>query len=156
MAFIINSPSRFLTIYLVRKYIYRHSSSRHQIYVNKQTWIWLGVFLIGGYLLSSLNINKDARYILPLLPVLSLVLAVGLLSWRSRGRRYILWISASLGVILMLLNIFPLGVSNIAAKLSPRTQRHPYTGKPLPHPEVIAEINNNSPYFTYGIRCAAF
>lgn len=32
-------------------------------------WFWLAVFLIGGYLLSSLNINKDDRYTLPLYPV---------------------------------------------------------------------------------------
>jgi len=32
--------------------------------------------LIGAYLLSSLNINKDDRYVLPYLPVLSLFLAM--------------------------------------------------------------------------------
>ena len=43
-------------------------------------WTWLTIFLLGGYLLSSLNINKDARYILPLLPVLSSILAVGIIT----------------------------------------------------------------------------
>ena len=133
-------------IYVLRKYLAQYSSSRSRIYADKQTWLWLGVFLVGGYFLSSLNINKDARYILPLLPVLSLVLAVGLLSWRSRWRDYILGITASLGIVLMLLNIFPLAGSAIASKLSPRTQRHPYMGKPYPHPEVIAEITDTSPY----------
>ena len=139
-------PVTGLLIYLGRKYIYRQSSNRNSTHVSRQIWIWLGIFLIGGYLLSSLNINKDARYILPLLPVLSLVLAVGLLSWRSRWRKYILWATASLGTILMLLNIFPSGVGNIASAFSPRTQRYPYTGKPYPHPEVIAEITKTSPY----------
>ena len=133
-------------IYLGRKYIYQRSSSSNSIYASRQTWIWLAVFLVGGYLLSSLNINKDARYILPLLPILSLVLATGLLSWRSRWRKYILGITASLGIVLMLLNIFPLGGSAIATKLSPRTQRYPYTDKPFPHPQVIAEITQTSPY----------
>ncbi len=139
-------PLTGLLVYWCRKYIYRRSSTSNRLYTDRQTWIWLVVFLVGGYLLSSLNINKDARYILPLLPVLSLVLAVSLLSWRNRWRKYILWITASLGIILMLLNIFPLGVSNIASKFSPRTQRYPYTGKPYPHPEVIAEISKISPY----------
>ena len=130
-------------IYLLRKYLYKSSSN--PIYTSKQTWIWLAAFLVGGYLLSSLNINKDARYILPLLPVLSLVLATGLLSWQRRWRKYILCLTASLGIILMLLNIFSLGGGFIATKLSPRTQRYPYRGN-LPHSEVIAEIQNTSPY----------
>ncbi|MGL5835729.1 MAG: ArnT family glycosyltransferase, partial [Waterburya sp.] len=109
-------------------------------------WTWLAIFLLGGYLLSSLNINKDARYILPLLPVLSIVLAVGLLLWRSRWQKYILAATASLGVILMLLNIFPLGGEVIANKLSPNAEHYPYTGTPFPHPEVIQAINETSPY----------
>ena len=109
-------------------------------------WTWLAIFLLGSYFLSSLNINKDARYILPLLPVLSIVLAVGLLSWRSRWQKYILTATASLGVILMLLNIFPLGGEFIVNKLSPNAEHYPYTGKPFPHPEVIQAINNTSPY----------
>ena len=37
-------------------------------------WVWLAVFWIGSYLLSSLNINKDSRYVLPYLPVVALFL----------------------------------------------------------------------------------
>lgn len=135
-----------LLIYLLRKYIYHCSNRQNLVYVNKQAWIWIGVFLLGGYLLSSLNINKDARYILPLLPVLCLVLAVGLLSWRSRWQKYLLRITAILGIALMLLNIFPLEGTAISSLFNPRTQKYPYTGKPYPHPEVIAEIKNKSPY----------
>lgn len=135
-----------LLIFLIRKYVYQVSSSQNSLYSSRETWTWLAVFLLGGYLLSSFNINKDARYILPLLPVLSIVLAVGLLSWRNRWQNYILAATASFGLILMLLNIFPLGGNFIATKLSPRTQRYPYTGKPFPHPEVIAEITKTSPY----------
>ncbi|NJM56487.1 MAG: hypothetical protein HC857_02105, partial [Synechococcales cyanobacterium RU_4_20] len=53
---------------------------------------WLVAFLLGAYLLNSLNPNKDARYIAPYLPVLSLFLAYGLslwprrLSWLPKGR----------------------------------------------------------------------
>ncbi len=139
-------PSIGLLVYLLRKYAFQQDSNKNLVYSNKQSWIWIGVFLLGGYFLSSLNINKDARYILPLLPVSCLILAVGLLSWRSRWQKYLLWITASLGIILMLLNIFPLGGSAIASKLNPRTQRYPYRGEPYPHPEVIAEIKNTSPY----------
>ena len=135
-----------LLVYLLRKYIYRRSNSKNLVYSHKLAWIWMGIFLLGGYFLSSLNINKDARYILPLLPVLSLVLAVGLLSWRNRWQKYLLLIIASLAIALMLLNIFPLGGSAVASLFNPRTQRYPYTGKPYPHSEVIAQITNTAPH----------
>ena len=135
-----------LFVYSLRRYIYRRSNSKNLVYSYKQAWIWIGVFLIGGYFLSSLNINKDARYILPLLPILSLILAVGLLSWRTCWQKYLLWMMASLAVVLMLLNIFPLGGSAIASLFNPRTQRYPYMGKPYPHPKVINEISNTAPY----------
>ena len=109
-------------------------------------WKWLSIFLLGGYLLSSLNINKDARYILPLLPVLSLILAVGLLSWSGVWKHYIRWVTIGLAGVLMLLNMFPLGGNAITNILSPRVRHHPYLGQPFPHPEVIQEIIDTSPY----------
>ena len=135
-----------LLIYLLRKYIYHRSNSKNLVYSHKQAWIWIAIFLIGGYFLSSLNINKDARYILPLLPVLSIVLAVGILSWRSRWQKYFLSITASIAIALMLLNIFPLGGNAIASLFNPRTQSYPYRGIPYPHPELINEIGTTSPY----------
>ncbi|BAZ45368.1 family 39 glycosyl transferase [Chondrocystis sp. NIES-4102] len=113
-------------------------------YFARDQWIWLTTYLFGGYLLSSLNINKDPRYILPLLPILAIILAVGLLLWRSRWRNYILTATASLGIILMLLNIFPLPL--MADKLNPQGRHYPYTGEPFPHPQVITTIKNTSPY----------
>ena len=109
-------------------------------------WRWLIIFLLGGYLLSSLNINKDARYILPLLPVLSVILAVGLLSWANYWQRSIRWGTIILATALMLLNIFPLGGDFLTAKLSPRVRHYPYTGQAFPHRDVVREITNTSPY----------
>lgn len=109
-------------------------------------WRWLTIFLIGGYLLSSFNINKDDRYILPLLPVLSLVLAVGLLSYRGRWQIYLRWTTVILAILLFLANIFPLGGEFITNKLSPYVQNHPYFGQPYPHQEVVQEIIKTSPY----------
>ena len=101
---------------------------------------WLLVYFIGGYLLSSLNINKDARYILPLLPIISLFLAIGLQSYNLKLRHYIQGITIGLAITLMILNIFPLPGATIAKLLSPRTQHYPYTGQLYPHQEVIREI----------------
>jgi 4-amino-4-deoxy-L-arabinose transferase-like glycosyltransferase len=102
--------------------------------------------VVGGYLICSLNINKDARYVLPLLPVLSLVLAYGLTHWRSRWAKGIRWGTASLAILLMLLNLFPLGGAGLTQILSPRVQHLPYLGAEWPHPQVIAEITQTSPY----------
>ena len=106
-------------------------------------FIWLAVFLLGGYFLASLNVNKDARYILPLLPVVSLLLAVGL-GWR---RRTIRWSTVALAALVMGLNLFPFpGGGEVAQILSPRGEHHPYLGQRSPHQQVIREIIKTSPY----------
>ncbi|NEN95002.1 MAG: phospholipid carrier-dependent glycosyltransferase [Moorea sp. SIO3I7] len=107
---------------------------------------WLGVFIVGGYLLCSLNINKDARYILPLVPVLSLFLAYGLTCWTNRWGKPMRWSTVGLATVLMMLNLFPLGGRGLTQLLSPRVQHFPYLGQPWPHPKVIAEIIKTQPY----------
>ncbi|GET36590.1 glycosyltransferase family 39 protein [Microseira wollei] len=106
---------------------------------------WLAIFLAGGYLLCSLNINKDARYILPLLPVVSILLAYGLTLWTGRFSKQIRWGTASLAVILMLLNLWPIGGDGITKILSPRVQHYAYLGAEWPHQQVIAEIIKTEP-----------
>ncbi len=109
--------------------------------------IWLAVFWIGAYLLCSLNINKDARYVLPYLPIVSLFLAYGLTSWGGRWRHHIRWGTVGLAVILMFLNIYPVAVgSSIAQVLSPNAQHLAYLGTQLPHNQVIEEIIQTEPY----------
>lgn len=107
---------------------------------------WLLVYLVGGYLLSSLNINKDARYILPLLPVIALFLSLGLLVYSKAWRKYLVYGSIFLGIALMLLNIFPFPGKVIAQKLSPRTQHYPYLGQVYPHQYIVREIIQTEPY----------
>ncbi|MEG3439259.1 glycosyltransferase family 39 protein [Pannus brasiliensis CCIBt3594] len=112
----------------------------------RKKWIWLSVFLFGGYFLSSLNINKDARYILPLVPTLSIILAVGLLSWRGRYGKSVRLGTAILSVILMLFNLFPLGGGWVTGILSPQLQHYPNFQQGWPHEKVIGEILKTSPY----------
>ncbi|MBR8828636.1 MAG: phospholipid carrier-dependent glycosyltransferase [Gomphosphaeria aponina SAG 52.96 = DSM 107014] len=107
---------------------------------------WLAVFLLGGYFLSSLNINKDARYILPLLPVLSLILARGLLSWKGKWQHYLPYVTVGLALLLMLLNLFPLPGAGLTNILSPRVKHYPYLGEKWYHQEVVEEIIKTSPY----------
>jgi 4-amino-4-deoxy-L-arabinose transferase-like glycosyltransferase len=55
---------------------------------NVSHWRWLLVFWVGSYLLCSLNVNKDFRYVLPYLPVVAIFLAYGLNLWpRRRGQQ---------------------------------------------------------------------
>jgi 4-amino-4-deoxy-L-arabinose transferase-like glycosyltransferase len=107
---------------------------------------WLLIYLLGGYFLSSFNINKDTRYVLPLLPIIALLLTVGLLSYSQRWRNYLGWLTIGLSIALMLLNIFPLPGANLAQILSPRTQHYPYLGQPYPHQEIVREIIKTTPY----------
>ncbi|MEQ9670311.1 phospholipid carrier-dependent glycosyltransferase [Coleofasciculus sp. G2-EDA-02] len=106
---------------------------------------WLAVFLVGGYLLCSLNVNKDARYILPLLPVFSLVLASGLVVWQGGFGQQVRWGTVGLASVLMVLNLFPLGGAFLTHFLAPRVQHFPYLGKPVPLAQVIDEIIQVSP-----------
>jgi 4-amino-4-deoxy-L-arabinose transferase-like glycosyltransferase len=106
---------------------------------------WLAVFLVGGYLLCSLNVNKDARYILPLLPVFSLVLASGLVLWQGGWGKSVRWGTVGLASVLMVLNLFPLGGGFLTQVLAPRVQHFPYLGQSVPLAQVIDEIIQTSP-----------
>ncbi|MBW4575790.1 MAG: phospholipid carrier-dependent glycosyltransferase [Aphanothece sp. CMT-3BRIN-NPC111] len=110
---------------------------------------WLAVFWVGAYLLSSLNINKDDRYVLPYLPVLSLFLAYGLTFWPRRWGGHIRWGTVALALLLMFLNLFPVGGSlgtSLTQTLSPNAQHFAYLGSEWPHPQVISEIIETEPY----------
>jgi len=106
---------------------------------------WLAVFLVGGYLLSSLNVNKDARYILPLLPVFSLVLASGLVVWQGRWGKSVRWGTVGLAFALMVFNFFPLRGGFLTQMMTPRVQHFPEFGEAIPLAQVIDEIIHTSP-----------
>ncbi len=111
--------------------------------------IWILLFLVGSYFLCSLNINKDTRYILPSLPVLSLLLAYGLNQWDKLSRKWgpkIRWGTIGLAGLLMFLNLYPLGGQFFIRALSPGAMNYPVLGLPLPHPKVIDEIIKTEPY----------
>jgi 4-amino-4-deoxy-L-arabinose transferase-like glycosyltransferase len=81
---------------------------RRQLFQNwRRSRSWLLVFLIGGYLLFSLNPNKDTRYIAPLLPALSVLLAQGLLLFPRYFAFLRLGLLGLMG-LLMMSNLFPI------------------------------------------------
>ncbi|WP_373481410.1 glycosyltransferase family 39 protein [Geminocystis sp.] len=113
--------------------------------------LWLFIFLIGGYLLSSLNVNKDARYILPLLPVLALILSALIFSYTAIGSSFFKIFTIILAIVLMMLNLFPLGGSLLTEKLSPKMQRFPYTSEKWATEDVIPATINLNPYLRSNI-----
>jgi len=110
-------------------------------------FLWLAVFFVASYLFNSANINKNERYIIPYLPVLSVVLAYGLSSLPKRWQA-VRWGTVGLALLLMCLNLFPIGGkpgAYFAQVLSPNAQHYPYRGPEWPHPQVIEEIIRTEP-----------
>lgn len=107
---------------------------------------WVLVFLVGGYVLASLNMNKDLRYTLAYLPVLSLWLAMGLLAWSGRWGRWVRWGVVGLATIALVGNTFAIaGLTPLAAWLSPYGQRLAERGEPWPQPAVISTMTATAP-----------
>ncbi|MFW6358929.1 MAG: ArnT family glycosyltransferase, partial [Chroococcales cyanobacterium] len=118
---------------------------------------WLLLYFAGSYLLCSALFNKDLRYILPYLPVLSVILAYGftLIPRRWSG---VQWGTVGIAFLLMTLNLFPLGRTPgifLTQLLSPQAQLYPYTGQPYPNSDVIAEVINTTPYLEANIGVLA-
>ncbi|HIK14489.1 MAG TPA: phospholipid carrier-dependent glycosyltransferase [Leptolyngbyaceae cyanobacterium M33_DOE_097] len=108
---------------------------------------WLLVFLVGSYLLSSLNPNKDPRYITTLLPQLAVVLAYGLLLIPYRWQT-ISWTTLGVTALVAILNLFPVLPANVRILpfQTPLTLQQAYRGKPLPHEQIMAEVIKTEPY----------
>lgn len=105
----------------------------------RRSLAWLGIFLTGAYLLSSLNLNKDGRYGVPFLPVLSLVLAYGFCLLPKRWKKW-QWGAIGLAIGLMLFDLSP---------ASAIKQKSPRAANPIanfPHTEVITAVKQADPY----------
>ncbi|MGB3531880.1 MAG: glycosyltransferase family 39 protein [Microcoleaceae cyanobacterium] len=110
---------------------------------------WLIVFLIGGYLLCSLNINKDFRYSLPLLPIFSILLAYSLLCFPKYWGKIVRWLVVILAIIIMELSLWPIGgkiTEQLITVISPKGEYQAYLGEAFPHKQVINQITNTEPY----------
>ncbi|MGD1849181.1 MAG: tetratricopeptide repeat protein [Cyanophyceae cyanobacterium] len=95
--------------------------------------------------------KKEWRYVLPYLPVLSLVLAQGLLLWKSFWGVRTRWGMVAMCAGLLAVNSFAISPGDGAARwlgtaLMPRSLHLAYTGEPWPHDEALAEIQQRDPY----------
>ncbi|MEW5856607.1 MAG: glycosyltransferase family 39 protein, partial [Cyanobacteriota bacterium] len=140
-----------LLIYSIKKLKTQkeNSSTFNFSFLSFDSIAWLAVFWLGAYLLGSLNINKDSRYVLPYLPVVALFLAYGLTRPTGRWKHHIRWGTVGLAVLLMFLNLFPVGGSlskSLTQVLSPYAQHPVYLGEKWPHQQAIAQIIQTEPY----------
>ncbi|MGA1282624.1 MAG: hypothetical protein ACO34J_00975, partial [Prochlorothrix sp.] len=111
-------------------------------------WRWYGAYILGGYVLWSCISNKDGRYILPYLPLLSLFLAQGLGYWRRRWWR-VPWLTVGLASLLLVLNLFPIAGSlgqGLTDLFAPGGQKWPDLNPNWPQKAAIATIAEAQPY----------
>jgi 4-amino-4-deoxy-L-arabinose transferase-like glycosyltransferase len=117
----------------------------------KRGLVWLGIFFLGAYLINSAFVNKDHRYIMPYLPVVAVFLGYGLSQWRYPWQNRILWGTVSFCIVLMWLNLYPIGggLGNwLTQTLTPNSQYYTYLGKPWFHEELIKKIIDTEPYLS--------
>nr|WP_245940035.1 phospholipid carrier-dependent glycosyltransferase [Stenomitos frigidus] len=118
---------------------------RQQVYgASRAALIWLFVYCIGGYLLSSLNVNKDDRYVVPYLPIVALLLAYGL-TLLPRRWKLLQWGTIGLALVLMFNNLVALPLGSTPTQKS-FSQHFAYTGEGYPHAQVIASVIQAQPY----------
>ena len=118
---------------------------RQQVYVaSRASLLWLLIYCVGGYLLSSLNVNKDDRYVVPYLPIVALLLAYGM-TLLPRRWQLLQWSTIGLGVVLMVSNLvaFPFGSTPPQKSFG---QHFAYTGAAFPHEQVITAVIQAQPY----------
>nr|WP_225938807.1 phospholipid carrier-dependent glycosyltransferase [Kovacikia minuta] len=119
---------------------------RQQIYVASQRSLsWLLLFCVGGYLFSSLNINKDERYVVPYLPTIAVILAYGFTLF-PRHWRGLTWGAVGLSSVLMISNLFPMQLTNTAVLRNPVAYHPAYLGSEYPYSKVVAEVIQTEPY----------
>jgi 4-amino-4-deoxy-L-arabinose transferase-like glycosyltransferase len=116
-----------------------------EYWASRRIFTWLLVFMVGGYVLSSLNPNKDDRYVVPYLPVFSVMLAYGL-TLLPRSWRLVRWGTVSLASVFMIATLFPIFAGAIPSSQSDARFNFPYTGTPYPHEQVIEEVIRTAPY----------
>jgi 4-amino-4-deoxy-L-arabinose transferase-like glycosyltransferase len=117
---------------------------RWQKYAESQQALnWLLVFLVGAYCLTTLNPNKDNRYIAPYLPVLAIGLAYGLVLL-PKAWRLVRWGAIAAALLLMLSTLFPLFAT--ANNRNPTGSHFPDQTALYPHAEVIAEVLQTAPF----------
>lgn len=110
--------------------------------------LWLIAYIVGGYVLWSAIVNKDLRYIAPVLPAIAVFLAWGLACW-WRKWPWVTTATVTVGFLTALLTVFPTGVptlDRVVQTLAPNATFYPYWGDRYPHAEVVDHVAQAQPY----------
>ncbi|MGJ3252933.1 MAG: glycosyltransferase family 39 protein [Elainellaceae cyanobacterium] len=138
-----------ITVFRHRTWIDQSSGTTQQYpQTNLSELGWLMVFLAGAYIIWSAIANKDIRYIMPWLPIWSIVLAYGLTRFPRRWRA-VPWATVGLAVVLMIVNLFPVAGQmgdRLSRALAPGARHHPERSAEWAHAEIIDEIIRTQPY----------
>jgi 4-amino-4-deoxy-L-arabinose transferase-like glycosyltransferase len=120
--------------------------------------LWLILYFLGGYFFCSLATNKDSRFILPILPVLSIFIAYGINLFQTTWAKRLRWIMVGVTGIILVVNLFWIPGTDNLLKL-------PYIGYPLihrtdtssnfPHQQLIQAIAKEQPYLQSNIGVLA-
>jgi 4-amino-4-deoxy-L-arabinose transferase-like glycosyltransferase/tetratricopeptide (TPR) repeat protein len=106
-------------------------------------WGWIALFIGSAYVLSSLNPNKDSRYIAPYLPAVALGMAQAL-AQLPRAMQPVTWLSYGLVVVITATNLFPSPFS-LAALSGPLGPKLADTQGGWPHRQVIEQVLQADP-----------
>ncbi|KFF41403.1 MAG: PMT family glycosyltransferase, 4-amino-4-deoxy-L-arabinose transferase [Candidatus Atelocyanobacterium thalassa isolate SIO64986] len=110
-----------------------------------ESFQWLGIYLIGSYLICSAIFNKDSRYIMPYLPVLATLLGYCLNLWKGKWK-FVKWITLILAIFSMTINLFPIPGMRILSSINSKALFYPYLGKEIPIDTVIKTAKQTTPY----------
>ncbi|WP_346341578.1 glycosyltransferase family 39 protein [[Phormidium] sp. ETS-05] len=107
---------------------------------------WLAGFWLGAYLLCSLNLNKDFRYVLPYLPIMAVFLAQCFTLWPGSWGRSLRFGTVAAATLMLIPSVWP---TDSLAELA-GTHRA-YTGPSWPHAKVVQAVVEADPYLQANI-----
>jgi len=102
---------------------------------------WLAGFWLGAYLLCSLNLNKDYRYVLPYLPIMAVFLAQSFTLWPGSWGRWLRFGTVAAATLMLLPSLWP--TDNLAELAG--THRA-YTGSEWPHAKIVQAVAEADPH----------
>lgn len=144
-------PILCVSLGILLVYLIKHKFSQDAIKqsLGNSGLIWLLIFLFSSYILCTLGTNKDIRFILPVFPIISLILAYFFHLIDNLSFDKLRLITLGLSVIVLLNNLFPLPLIQAwGGKHLPKDDAKKY-----PLSQLIDEINQTTPYLrsTLGI-----
>jgi 4-amino-4-deoxy-L-arabinose transferase-like glycosyltransferase len=128
--------------------------------IRNRSFLWLLLYCVGGYFFCSLATNKDSRFILPILPVLSIFLACSFNLFQTTWAKRLRWVTVSITGAIVLINLFWIPGTDALLKI-------PYIHYGLihktdlrsgfPHQAIISKIAHDRPYLrsTIGVLASS-